>query len=214
MGNLGAVSTVLEKDAFGVVNRVRILNLTFLGAILSLAVLGVFFSDVRGFTAMSESMFSPRKPKCRPWTHPIQRMKRTPEQLVNIRGACWRGYALSLVPRDSREYFNDGFLAFNPGFSADFRNAAIRRSPALRGLGWEVILSRSSSTATYRAVRLDVLQIHLTFGLRYLTPFNFPLNFLIRAAGGIGFSLHSSANARHDTDIGGFTIENKVRQTP
>ena len=117
------------------------------------------------------------------------------------------GYALSLVPGDSRQYFNDGFLAFNLGFSADFRHAAIRKIPALRGLGWEVILSQASNTATYPFVKLNVFQLHLTFGLRYLTPFNFPLNFLLRTAGGIGFSMHSSENLERDTNIGGFTIK-------
>jgi len=43
IGNLGVVTTVLEKDAFGVVMSIQILNWSLLGAVLSLAVLAVFF---------------------------------------------------------------------------------------------------------------------------------------------------------------------------
>ncbi len=43
IGNLGVVSTVLEKDAFGAVDRIQRLNLTLLGSILSLSILGVYF---------------------------------------------------------------------------------------------------------------------------------------------------------------------------
>ena len=43
IGNLGVVSTVQEKDAFAAVYRIQILNLTLLGAILSLSILGVYF---------------------------------------------------------------------------------------------------------------------------------------------------------------------------
>ncbi len=43
IGNLGVVTTVLEKDAFGVVMSIQILNWSLLGAVLSLAVLAVYF---------------------------------------------------------------------------------------------------------------------------------------------------------------------------
>lgn len=117
------------------------------------------------------------------------------------------GYALSLVPGDSRRYFNNGFLGFNLGFAADFHGDVIRRTPALSRLGWEISLSGASNRAAYPVVELDALLINLTFGLRYITPFDFPFNALIRTAGGIGISLHSSANLDRDTDIGGFTIK-------
>jgi len=42
-GNLGVVTTVSEKDAFSVVMSIQILNWSLLGAVLSLAVLAVFF---------------------------------------------------------------------------------------------------------------------------------------------------------------------------
>ena len=116
------------------------------------------------------------------------------------------GYALSLAPGDSRRYFDNGFLGFNLGFAADFHGGVIRRTPALSRLGWEISLSGASNRATYPVVELDAFLIDLTFGLRYITPFDFPFNVLIRTAGGIGSSLHSSANPDRDTDIGGFTI--------
>ena len=43
VGNLGVVTTVLEKDAFSVVRSIQILNWSLLAAVLSLAVLAVFF---------------------------------------------------------------------------------------------------------------------------------------------------------------------------
>ncbi len=43
VGNLGVVTTVLEKDAFSVVMSIQILNWSLLGAVLSLAVLAVYF---------------------------------------------------------------------------------------------------------------------------------------------------------------------------
>jgi adenylate cyclase len=43
LANLGVVTTVLERDAFDIVNRIQILNLSLLGAVLSLTILGVFY---------------------------------------------------------------------------------------------------------------------------------------------------------------------------
>ena len=65
VGNLGVVSTVLEKDAFRVVNRVQILNLTLLGTILSLAVLGVFFFSHSLSTPLKELTLATRQIKAR-----------------------------------------------------------------------------------------------------------------------------------------------------
>ena len=53
---------------------------------------------------------------------------------------------------------------------------------------------------------IDVLQFMLLPGLRYLTPFDFPLNFQLRAGVGLSYSLYSSSEVNRQTDLGGFTL--------
>ncbi len=53
IGNLGVVTTVLEKDAFSVVRSIQYLNWSLLGAVLSLAILGIYF--------FSQSLSNPLK---------------------------------------------------------------------------------------------------------------------------------------------------------
>lgn len=65
VGNLGVVSTVLEEDAFRSVNRVQILNLTLLGSVLSLTILGVFFFAQSISTPLKELALATRQIKAK-----------------------------------------------------------------------------------------------------------------------------------------------------
>lgn len=91
LGNLGVVSTVLENDAFRVVNRVQILNLTLLGTILSLAVLGVFLFSQSLSSPLKKLTLATRQIKARNYNIAIQ--PRTSDEL----GQLTRNF-ISMIP--------------------------------------------------------------------------------------------------------------------
>lgn len=91
LGNLGVVSTVLENDAFRVVNRVQILNLTLLGTILSLAVLGVFLFSQSLSSPLKKLTLATRQIKARNYQIAIQ--PRTSDEL----GQLTRNF-ISMIP--------------------------------------------------------------------------------------------------------------------
>ena len=67
VGNLGVVTTVLKDDAFSVVDYIQKLNIYMLGAILSLAILAVYFFSFRISNPLKELTLATRMIKAGNW---------------------------------------------------------------------------------------------------------------------------------------------------
>ena len=76
IGQLGVVTTVSEENAFKAVERVQYLNLTLLGGILSLAILGVFLFSQRLSTPLKELALATRKIKAKNYAVDIKSYSR------------------------------------------------------------------------------------------------------------------------------------------
>lgn len=72
VGNLGVVTTVLEKDAFSVVASIQILNWSLLGAVLSLAILGIYFFSQQISNPLKELTLATRQIKAGNWNISIR----------------------------------------------------------------------------------------------------------------------------------------------
>ena len=72
IGNLGVVTTVLEKDAFSVVTSIQILNWSLLGAVLSLAILGIYFFSQQISNPLKELTLATRQIKAGNWNISIR----------------------------------------------------------------------------------------------------------------------------------------------
>lgn len=75
-------------------------------------------------------------------------------------------------------------------------------------LGWEAaLLFTASGKLNLLIDNVDANHFTFLIGIRYLTPFDFPLNLLIRTGIGASYTLISSTDVSRQTDIGGFTLE-------
>jgi adenylate cyclase len=63
VGNLGVVTTVLVDDAFSVVRSIQLLNWSLLGAVLSLAILGIYFFSQQISNPLKELTLATRQIK-------------------------------------------------------------------------------------------------------------------------------------------------------
>ena len=117
------------------------------------------------------------------------------------------GYTFSMPIVQGLSLFEYSLFGFMVGFSQDFYNDLFRRSPALTGLGWEIDFRLTTTKRLYLFIKdVDSLHFMLNFGMRYITPWQFPIKLLLRF--GMGFTVSVYTSAVHDraSDIGGHTL--------
>jgi hypothetical protein len=77
---------------------------------------------------------------------------------------------------------------FHLNYSQEFHNSLVRRIPILDGLGWEASYAITRHPTDYPLYRINLVRTDILLGVRYATPFDLPVNFLLRASAGIGLS--------------------------
>jgi len=106
VANLGVVTTVLERDAFAVFGVIQRLNLYMLGAVLSLAILGVYFFSQSLSNPLKELTLATRKIKAGNWNISI-----TPHSKDEV-GQLTRNF-MSMIPSlEARDRLKEKTEAF------------------------------------------------------------------------------------------------------
>ena len=106
IGNLGVVTTVLEKDAFSVVASIQILNWSLLGAVLSLAILGIYFFSRQISNPLKELTLATRQIKAGNWNISIR--PRTSDEV----GQLTRNFMEMIPHLQARERLREKTEAF------------------------------------------------------------------------------------------------------
>ena len=132
--------------------------------------------------------------------------KKEPRPLPEYPHSIFGGWHFSFPLSSSKEYYNDSYIGFSIGYSKNFSNDLIRRIPGFNGLSWEILFSYSNVKTTYPLTEINLNHSDFLLGLKYVTPFNFPLNLLIRASLGMGFSTYTSPGHERDEWLGSFTL--------
>ncbi len=138
--------------------------------------------------------------------HALKIDEKEPLPLADHPRALFFGYAIGFPIGATTEYYNPGWFGLTLGYSQDFHNDFFRKLYWLKGLSWDVTLDITHHQTTYTLYDVELTRIHFLLGLTYVSPFEFPVNFLLRAASGLGISDFNSPDVGSDEDIGGFTL--------
>ncbi len=117
------------------------------------------------------------------------------------------GYTFSMPVTRGISFFEYKLLGFMVGFSRDISNEVLRRLPALNGLGWEISFLLTTTERLHLFVdNVDSLHFTLIMGVRYITPWSFPIKFLLRFGAGFTSSIYTSTVYDRTANIGGHTL--------
>jgi hypothetical protein len=92
-------------------------------------------------------------------------------------------------------------------YSRDFSNDLIRRIPGFKGLSWDITYSYTNTVTTFPLMIIHLNRSDFLLGLTYVTPFDFPVNLLLRASLGLGFSIYTSPEYSRNEGLGPFSLE-------
>ncbi len=135
----------------------------------------------------------------------INQMK--PRPVPEFPNSISLGYTFSMPIVRGLSLFEYSLTGFMVGFSRDISNEILRRLPALNGLGWEISFLLTTTERLHLYVdNVDTLHFMLIMGLRYITPWNFPVKLLFRFGAGFTSSIYTSTDYDRTTDIGDHTL--------
>ena len=116
------------------------------------------------------------------------------------------GWGPSIPLPDASNYYAIAYPAASLGYSRHLSSPRLRRIKALERLSWEVNLTWTGRPSLYKLRDISVQHFALTGGLCYITPFDFPVNLLLKIETGLGLSIHTSPGISGTTDVGGTTL--------
>lgn len=117
------------------------------------------------------------------------------------------GWAISFPVGDTADYYNPDFVGLSIGYSQVFNNDFFRKLHWLNGLGWDFTASFTNHSTNYPLFEIRLNRYSFLMGLNYVTPFNSPVNLMLRVSSGIGVSFYTSPDIQdRDGDLGGFTL--------
>lgn len=117
------------------------------------------------------------------------------------------GWGFSFPVGEASEYFYNDYIEFSFAYSRKISNELIRRLPGFKGMAWDLTFTYGREETTFPIVNINRNQYNILLGLEYVTPFNFPLNLLLRTGAGMGFSIYNSPDYSRDEWIGSFQLE-------
>ena len=114
------------------------------------------------------------------------------------------GWNMSFALAEATRYFANDFIGLSVGFSQEFHNDLIRRIPWLDGLGWYAGMVYSRHRTGYPLFDIYCHRVTFEAGVSYVTPFDFPLNLLVRTGAGPALSVYTSPEYDRDEWIFGY----------
>ncbi len=101
---------------------------------------------------------------------------------------------------DNLEYQKESFLGGSIVFAHEFRGRKIRQRPGFRNFGWNigVFYNQAEMESSGTPVTINADFISLNMGLHYGTPFRFPVNLIIHASVGVGYTRYTSPEIDRD----------------
>lgn len=116
------------------------------------------------------------------------------------------GWSAMIPIGATTDFYKPGYFGLTLGFSQNFHNDFFRKIYWLDGLSWDFSFNYSSQSTGYPILDINLHRYSFLLGLNYVSPFNFPVNILLRAGSGLGFSVYTSPDVGPDEDAGGFTL--------
>jgi len=133
--------------------------------------------------------------------------EREPRPIPEYPRSVFGGWHLIFPIGSTAEYIRNGYAGFSLGFSSSFHNDLIRRIPGFGGLAWDLTFSYSHNGTTFPLIEINLNRYDFLFGLSYTTPFDFPLNLIVRVGAGFGFSVYTSPDHSRDEWLGTFVLK-------
>lgn len=132
---------------------------------------------------------------------------REPRPIPEFPRSLFGGWNFIFPTASTSEYFKNSYAGFSMGFSRNFNNKLIRRIPGLNGLAWEITFIYSYNKTTFPLIDINLNRYNFILGVSYVTPFDFPLNLLLRVGSGMGFSIYTSPEHSRDELLGTFRLK-------
>jgi len=132
--------------------------------------------------------------------------KKEPRAIPDYPGSIILGWHSAFPMKASDEYYSDSYSGFSLSYSRDFSNDLIRRIPGFKGLSWDVTYSYTNILTTFPLTDINLNRSDFLLGLSYITPFDFPVNLLLRASLGMSFSIYTSSEYDRDEWLGSFKL--------
>ena len=132
--------------------------------------------------------------------------KKEPRPRPDYPHSIFGGWHFTFPLGASTEYYNNDYAGFTFGYAQDFSNDLVRRIPGFDGLSWNITYSYSHIKTTFPLTDINLNRSEFLLGLNYVTPFNFPVNLLLKAGVGMGFSIYTSTEHNRDEWLGSFSL--------
>jgi hypothetical protein len=131
---------------------------------------------------------------------------REPRPVPEHPNSVFVGWGFILPVGSTSEYIQNSYVGFSLGYSQKFHNDLVRRIPGFSGIAWDITFAYNRNETNYPLIDIYLNRYNFLLGLSYVTPFNFPLNLIVRTGAGLGFSIYTSPDLDRDGDAGGFTL--------
>ena len=132
--------------------------------------------------------------------------KKEPRPIPEYSHSILAGWHFSFPLGSSGEYYSSSYTGFSLSYSQAFSNDLIRRIPGFKGLSWDITYSYTNIETNFPLTIIRLNRSNFILGLSYVTPFEFPVNLLLKAGLGMGFSIYTSPEHSRDEWLGGFTL--------
>lgn len=128
--------------------------------------------------------------------------KREPRPIGEYPHSVSGGWKTAFSLGDTTDYLRPSWVGFTLNYSQEFHNSLVRRIPIFDGLGWEASYAITRHPTNYPLYKINLVRTDILLGARYATPFDFPVNLLLRVSAGIGQSRYKSPELNRDENMG------------
>ena len=132
--------------------------------------------------------------------------KKEPRPIPEYPDSFVFGWHFAFPMGSSKEYYENSYAGFSLAYSRNFSNDLIRRIPVFNELSWDITYSYTNIETTFPITIIHLNRSNFILGLSYVTPFNFPVNLLLKAGLGMGFSIYTSPEHDRDEWLGPFSL--------
>ncbi|MCK5737416.1 MAG: hypothetical protein KAH21_13110, partial [Spirochaetaceae bacterium] len=132
--------------------------------------------------------------------------KKDPRPIPDYPRSIFGGWHFDFPLNTAGESYDNSYAGFTLGYSQNFSNDLIRRIPGFNGLSWDITYSYTNNVSFFPLMIIHLNRSDFLLGLNYVTPFNFPVNLLLKASLGMGFSIYTSPEHDRDEWLGSFSL--------
>ena len=129
--------------------------------------------------------------------------KREPYKTADFPNSVSAGWNFTFpLGKEVKEYYREGYTGFSFEYSKNIRNRFLKRLRGFEKSEWGLRFNYSRCNTAFPILDVRLNRFDYMVFYNYVSPFKFPLNFIIKTGAGFSYSMYTSPDTDRNSYIG------------